>query len=308
MTRANSRVNTVKIVEVGPRDGLQNESKLIPADIKIELIQRLISAGVHFIEAGAFVSPKWVPQMADSDQVIQAAHKLISDQVISALVPNMQGYTQAQKNQLKEIAVFTAASESFTHNNINATITQSMERFTPIVQQALKDDVRVRGYVSCAVHCPYEGFIQPQAVLEVARNLLQIGCYEVSIGDTTGQATPSHIQLLFEHLLEHIPAQHLAGHFHDTYGLALANVYQAWQQGIRIFDTAVGGLGGCPYSPGASGNLATEDIVFLLDGLGVNTGINLPQLVETACWISDITAKQQRSKVCLALAAPYNKQ
>ena len=298
---------TMQIYEVGPRDGLQNEADVVGTNIIVELIQKLHEAGLVHIEAGAFVSPKWVPQMAHSEEVIQGVQALQHFHQFSALTPNMKGYEKAKAVGLKEISVFTAASTSFTKHNINATIDESLQRFEPILKQAKIDQIKVRGYVSCAFHCPYEGFIDPYQVIPVCQELIQMGCYQVSLGDTTGRASPLHIERLIKAMDGKVPLHLIAGHFHDTFGQALANVYKAYQMGVRVFDTSVGGLGGCPYSPGASGNLATEDCVFMFENMGIETGIDLEHLCQTADWIARILRPDEtqslKSKVGQALLA-----
>ncbi|MEJ6476757.1 hydroxymethylglutaryl-CoA lyase [Pseudoalteromonas piscicida] len=289
----------VKIVEVGARDGLQNEVS-VATEAKISLVNALKNAGLKHIEAGAFVSPKWVPQMADSAEVIQGFER--SDGVeISALTPNLKGAELALENQVDEFAIFTAASEAFTQKNINCTIEQSIERFRPVVELAQKNNIKVRGYVSCVVGCPYQGEVQPEQVLAVCKQLLSLGCYEISLGDTIGVGTPKKVHQLLTLLLQHIPADKLAVHFHDTYGQALTNIHTALQMGIATVDSAVAGLGGCPYAKGASGNVATEDVVYLLQGLGIECGIDLERLAKAGWAICDALNKTPSSKVSLAL-------
>ncbi|MGA4606782.1 hydroxymethylglutaryl-CoA lyase [Pseudoalteromonas maricaloris] len=289
----------VKIVEVGARDGLQNEVS-VATEAKISLVNALKDAGLKHIEAGAFVSPKWVPQMADSAAVIQGFER--SEGVeISALTPNLKGAELALENQVDEFAIFTAASEAFTQKNINCTIEQSIERFRPVVELAQKNNIKVRGYVSCVVGCPYQGEVQPEQVLAVCKQLLSLGCYEISLGDTIGVGTPRKVQQLLTLLLQHIPADKLAVHFHDTYGQALTNIHTALQMGIATVDSAVAGLGGCPYAKGASGNVATEDVVYLLQGLGIECGIDLERLAKAGWTICDALGKTSSSKVSLAL-------
>jgi hydroxymethylglutaryl-CoA lyase len=289
----------VRIVEVGARDGLQNESSVTTAQ-KISLIEALAAAGIKNIEAGAFVSPKWVPQMADSMDVITSV-SIPSDVELSALTPNLKGAELALQAGIKEFAIFTAASEAFTQKNINCSISESIERFAPVVELAKANGVKVRGYVSCVVGCPYQGEVQPDQVLEVCKQLLALGCYEISLGDTIGVGTPNKVQALLELLLQHIPSDKLAVHFHDTYGQALANIHKALELGIRVVDSAVAGLGGCPYAKGASGNVATEDVVFLLEGLGIRTGIDLERLARAGWQICEALNKAPVSKVSLAL-------
>lgn len=301
---AEQKIEKVKVFEVGARDGLQNLTTTLPVKTRVELIQRLAKAGLNHIEAGAFVSPKWVPQMEHTDLVLKELAEL--DQpapaIFSVLVPNMKGLEAALESGVKEIAVFTAASETFNNRNINASIAQSLERFKPLCTLAKKSGIQVRGYVSCAVHCPYEGFISPTQVLQTTSSLLELGCYEVSLGDTTGRATANQIKTLLQTLSPHIPLHQLAGHFHDTFGQGLANVFAALNEGLRTFDSSVAGLGGCPYSPGASGNLASEDLVYLLHGLGFTTGIDLKTLASVGAWISAQLEQDHGSKAGMALS------
>ena len=288
----------VRIVEVGARDGLQNEKTVSTAD-KVALINALSAAGLKDIEAGAFVSPKWVPQMADSADVISALN--LPDVNLSALTPNLKGAHAAHAVGIKEFAIFTAASESFCQKNINCSIEQSIERFSEVMAFAKANNIRVRGYVSCVLGCPYEGEINPQAVLNVSQKLLDLGCYEVSLGDTIGVGTAKKVTQLIELLLTHIDKAKLAVHFHDTYGQALTNIYAALSLGIATVDAAVAGLGGCPYAKGASGNVATEDVVYLLQGLGIEHGIDLQRLSDAGWEITKALGKQPVSKVSVAL-------
>jgi isopropylmalate/homocitrate/citramalate synthase len=271
-------VESVKIVEVGPRDGLQNEKVTIPTEAKVEYITTLADAGLRVIEAGAFVSPKWIPQMADTADVYRNIPK---DPGVEypVLVPNMKGLERAIEAGVKSIAIFTAASETFNKRNINMTIEESFANYAPVVARALQERMRVRGYVSTAFGCPYEGDVPPEKVLEVCARLLDLRCYEVSVGDTIGVGTPTQVQGVIGMLLQVIPAGKLAMHFHDTRGTALANTLAALEMGIATFDASSGGLGGCPYAPGASGNLATEDLVYMLDKMAIETGVNLERLV-----------------------------
>ncbi|WP_462151511.1 hydroxymethylglutaryl-CoA lyase [Pseudoalteromonas xiamenensis] len=289
----------VRIVEVGARDGLQNEQSVSTAQ-KIALIDALAGAGLKNIEAGAFVSPKWVPQMADSLDVITGL-SVPSDVELSALTPNVKGAELALQSGVKEFAIFTAASEAFTQKNINCSISESIERFIPVMELAKANNIRVRGYVSCVVGCPYQGEVQPEQVLDVCKQLLALGCYEVSLGDTIGVGTPNKVQNLLSLLLANIPSDKLAVHFHDTYGQALANIHKALEMGISVIDSAVAGLGGCPYAKGASGNVATEDVVYLLEGLGIYTGIDLERLARAGWQICEALNKAPVSKVSLAL-------
>ena len=278
-------VDTVKIVEVGPRDGLQNEKSVVPAQAKVEYITALSDAGLKVIEAGAFVSPKWVPQMADTAEVYREIPK---DPGVEypVLVPNMKGLERAIEADVKSIAIFTAASETFNKRNINMSIEESFENYAPVAARALSENIRVRGYVSTAFGCPYEGDVPPEKVLEVCARLLDLGCYEVSVGDTIGVGTPMQVQGVIGMLLQVIPASRLAMHFHDTRGTALANTLAALEMGIATFDASSGGLGGCPYAPGASGNLATEDLVYMLDRMGIETGVDLNRLVRASMIIA----------------------
>ncbi|ATC86635.1 hydroxymethylglutaryl-CoA lyase [Pseudoalteromonas arctica] len=288
----------VRIVEVGARDGLQNEKTVSTAD-KVALINALSAAGLKDIEAGAFVSPKWVPQMADSADVISALD--LPDVNLSALTPNLKGAQAAHAVGIKEFAIFTAASESFCQKNINCSIEQSIERFSEVMAFTKANNIRVRGYVSCVLGCPYEGEIDPQAVLSVSQKLIDLGCYEVSLGDTIGVGTAKKVTQLIELLLTHIDKTKLAVHFHDTYGQALTNIYAALSLGIATVDAAVAGLGGCPYAKGASGNVATEDVVYLLQGLGIEHGIDLQRLSDAGWEITKALGKQPVSKVSVAL-------
>ncbi|MCO4837486.1 MAG: hydroxymethylglutaryl-CoA lyase [Oceanospirillaceae bacterium] len=285
----------VKVVEVGPRDGLQNESGgMLDAKVKASLINQLAAAGLTHIEAAAFVHPKWVPQMANSAQVLQliTAHNHVS---YSALTPNMKGLERAIEAGVNEVAVFGAASESFSQRNTNCSIAQSLTRFEPVVQKALDAGLKVRGYVSVVVDCPYEGAISPTAVADIAQQLIHMGCYEVSLGDTIGTATPFGMLRMLEAVNHKIPTSKLAGHCHNTYGQALANVLCMLEAGVTTFDSSVAGLGGCPYAKGASGNLATEDLVYMLHGLGIHTGIQLDRLARVGQNISDLLGRPNGS-------------
>lgn len=291
----------VRIVEVGPRDGLQNEKQPIDTDTKIQLIERLARAGVQYCEAGAFVNPKWVPQMAGSDEVFK---KITRDPkvIYAALVPNLTGFARAVAVNASEVAVFCAASEAFSQKNTNCSIDQSLERAKDVIDAAKAVNIPVRGYVSCVVGCPYEGDITPQQVSYVAEKLLAMGCYEISLGDTTGVGTPASVLAMLQHVTGLVPIDKLAVHFHDTYGQALANILAALQAGIAVIDSSVAGLGGCPYAKGASGNVATEDVVYMLDGMAIETGIDLPTLIATGNWICDQLGRQSASKVAQALS------
>ncbi len=291
----------VKVVEVGPRDGLQNESNILPTNTRVQFIDRLAEAGLSYIEAGSFVNPKWVPQMADSTEVF-AGIKRSTNVTYAALTPNLQGYTAAIDAGANEVAVFAAASESFSQKNINCSIEQSLQRFSTVMKAADNDGIQVRGYISCVCGCPYEGIIDPQKqVVPVAEQLLDLGCYEISLGDTIGVGTPYEMTHLLESLLSRVNVDQLAVHCHDTYGQALANIYAALQLGIHTVDSSVAGLGGCPYAAGASGNVATEDLVYLLNGLGIESGIDLNTLISTGNFISKILDRQNNSKVAQAL-------
>jgi len=292
----------VRIVEVGPRDGLQNEKGEVPTAIKLELIERLADAGLPAVEATAFVSPKWIPQMADHTEVLERIRRKpgVSYPV---LTPNLKGFEAAKAAGATEVAVFGAASEAFSKKNINCSIADSLDRFRPVAENALKNGIKVRGYISCVVACPYEGEVKPGKVAEVAGALYDMGCYEISLGDTIGAGTPGKTQAMIEACLKHMPAEKLAGHYHDTYGQALANIYASMELGVATFDSSVSGLGGCPYAKGASGNVATEDVVYMLHGLGIETGIDLDKVVDTGLWISSILKRNSNSKVGLAIAA-----
>lgn len=296
--------STVRIVEVGARDGLQNEANVSLAD-KVTLINSLAQCGLKHIEAGAFVSPKWVPQMADSAQVLANIERG-QDVLYSALTPNLKGAQAALNADVGEFAIFSAASESFTQKNINCSIEQSIERFKDVVALAKQNNIKVRGYVSCVLGCPYEGDIAPQQVLDVCKQLLALGCYEVSLGDTIGVGTANQVEALLECLLQELDVNQLAVHFHDTYGQAISNIYTALNMGIATIDSAVAGLGGCPYAQGASGNVATEDVVYLLQKLGIDTGIDLQSLAKTGANICDALNKEPQSKVARAVLAKCN--
>lgn len=294
--------NEVKIVEVGPRDGLQNESTFVPTPIKIQFINQLSNLGLPTIETTSFVSPKWIPQMADHAEVFQQIDKRPGINY-PVLVPNLQGLDAAIAVGVKEIAIFTAASESFVQKNINCSIDESFERFQPVVEAALVANIKIRGYVSCALGCPYEGEINPTKVADVAARLYQLGCYEVSLGDTIGVGTPSKAQFMIDAVAKRIPICALACHFHDTYGQALANIYAALELGMTVFDSSVSGLGGCPYAKGASGNVATEDLVYMLQGLNIATGVDLHGLIDAGVFICRHLGKPSRSKVNIAMMA-----
>ena len=292
----------VKIVEVGPRDGLQNEKEVVPTEIKIELINRLAEAGVRAIEATSFVSPKWVPQMGDNAAVMQgiARHPAA---VYPVLTPNLQGFDAALQAGATEVAIFGAASESFSRKNINCSIAESLKRFEPILSSASALEIPVRGYVSCVVGCPYEGDIAPEQAASVAKSLFEMGCYEVSLGDTIGVGNPASVGRMLEACARVVPIGKLAGHYHDTYGMAIANIYASLQMGMAIFDSSVAGLGGCPYAKGASGNVATEDVVYLMHGLGIETGIDLAKLAAIGNWISSAINRPNGAKAGRAICA-----
>ena len=283
-------MSRVRIVEVGPRDGLQNEKQVIPTVAKLELIRRLAATGLRDIEATAFVSPKWVPQMADHAEVVRGLD-WSSGIHYPVLTPNLKGFEAALAAGAREVAVFASASEGFSQKNINCSIAESIERFIPVLAGAKKAGVKVRGYVSCVVACPYDGPVAPQSVASVAAQLKDIGCYEISLGDTIGVGTPASVLRMLEAVARKVPAEALAGHYHDTYGMAVANIYASYQFGLRTFDAAVGGLGGCPFAKGATGNVATEHVVYLLEGQGCDTGIDLPALKETAKWIKGVLGR-----------------
>ncbi|WP_371193153.1 hydroxymethylglutaryl-CoA lyase [Glaciecola sp. SC05] len=294
--------NSVSIVEVGPRDGLQNEKTPLTVEDKVTLVNALSDTGLQRIEAGSFVSPKWVPQMANSSQVLASIRR--KDGVIySALTPNLRGFEDAVAAGANEVAVFGAASESFSQKNINCSIEQSIERFTPVIEAAKLAGMPVRGYVSCVLGCPYEGAISPQAVLEVSKTLLSLGCYEVSLGDTIGVGTPKKTSQLLSLLLSQLPMNNLALHMHDTYGQALANVLIGLQHGISNFDASVAGLGGCPYAKGASGNLATEDLLYMLSNMDIETGVDLSKLIKVGHNISVKLDRQNGAKAGIALSS-----
>ena len=292
----------IRIVEMGPRDGLQNEAQVVPLATKLELIERLADAGLREIEATSFVSPKWVPQMGDHDALMRTL-KRRPGVSYPVLTPNLQGFEAARAAGAEHVAVFAAASEAFSRKNINCSIAESIERFLPVMSAARAAGVEVRGYVSCVIGCPYEGAVAPAKVAEVAQRLADIGCHEISLGDTIGVGTPASVQRMLEAVAARVPGGRLAGHYHDTYGMAVANVHASLQFGLRCFDASVGGLGGCPYAKGATGNVATEEVVYLLHGLGHDTGIELERLVDTAAWISAQLQRAPASRVARALLA-----
>ena len=292
----------VKMVEVGPRDGLQNEKGNVPTDIKVELIDRLTDAGVPVIEATSFVSPKWIPQMADAAEVM-ARIRQRPGVSYTVLVPNLKGLEAAIKAGAKEIAGFAATTESFSQKNTNCSIAQSLERQRMVCDEALANGVRVRGYISCALGCPYEGEVDPAGVADIACALHEMGCYEISLGDTIGTGTPGKTQALYAACARKVPVEKLAGHFHDTYGQALANILAALELGGAVFDSSVSGLGGCPYAKGASGNVASEDVLYMLDGLGIETGVDMAKLMGAGQFISDFLGRPVGSRAARALAA-----
>ena len=286
----------VRLVEVGPRDGLQNEAQPISVADKVRLVDALSAAGLSYIEVGSFVSPKWVPQMAGSAEVFAQIQRK-PGVTYGALAPNLRGFEDALAAGVKEVAVFAAASEAFSQRNINCSISESLERFAPIMAAAKQHGVSVRGYVSCVLGCPYEGEIAPEQVAAVARELYAMGCYEVSLGDTIGTGTAGATRRLFEVVGAQVPRDKLAGHFHDTYGQAIANIYASLLEGITVFDSSIAGLGGCPYAKGASGNVATEDVLYLLNGLGIDTGIDLERLIGAGQQISQVLGRPTGSRV-----------
>ena len=291
----------VRIVEVGARDGLQNEPAAVSTETKVQLIGLLADAGLRHIEATAFVSPRSVPQMADHEAVLRALPAR-AGVTYSVLTPNLRGFEGAVAAGAREVAVFAAASEAFSQRNINCSIAESLERFEPILRAARPLSIAVRGYVSCVAGCPYQGEVKPEAVARVARSLFDMGCYEISLGDTIGVGTPGQIKGLLEVVARQVPIEHLAGHFHDTYGQALANVYAALQSGVKVFDSSVAGLGGCPYAAGASGNVATEDLLYMLQGLGIGTGVDLERIAAAGGFICEVLGRATRSRVAQALA------
>ncbi|XP_047145221.1 hydroxymethylglutaryl-CoA lyase, mitochondrial isoform X2 [Hydra vulgaris] len=287
-----SNKDFVKVVEVGPRDGLQNEKEIIDTDVKIQLIDKLSETGLSVIEVTSFVSPKWVPQMSDHSAVMTGI-KRKSGVSYPALVPNMQGFYSAVKAGVKEIAIFASASEAFSKKNINCTIEESLKRFEPVCNAAIEKDIKVRGYVSCVVGCPYEGIVQPDAVSKVAQHLIKLGCYEISLGDTIGIGSPESISLMLSCVKEDVPVSKLAIHCHDTYGKAISNIEAAIELGIRVVDSSVGGLGGCPYAKGASGNVATENVLQMLHNKGKITGVDVLAVINIAKWIKTILSRSR---------------
>ena len=296
----------ITIVEVGPRDGLQNEPDTLPVTLRIELIDRLALCGIPVIESGSFVGPKWVPQMAGTGDVLEGINPL-PDTRYPVLVPNAKGYELAIQAGATEIALFTAASESFSQRNTNCSIAESINRLTPVAEQARADGLRVRGYVSCVLGCPYEGEIESGDVVSICEQLIQIGCDEISLGDTIGVGTAAEASVLVKDVMSVAPVEKLAVHFHDTYGQALANILACLDAGIVTIDSSVAGLGGCPYASGASGNVATEDVVYMLHGLGLETGIDLYQLAETGDWVSKHLQRANNSKAGVALLNRFSR-
>lgn len=293
----------VRIVEVGPRDGLQNEPQPISATVKIELIERLADAGIRYIEAGSFVNPQWVPQMAGSDEVLR---RIVPRPGVTyaALTPNLKGFERALAAGANEVAIFAAASETFSQKNINCSIDESLDRFTPVLAAASAANLPVRGYISCVAGCPYEGAVSADKVRQVAERLLRMGCYEISLGDTIGVGTPAAIRRVIEAATQSVPIEQLAVHLHDTYGQALANIYASLEMGVAVVDSAIAGLGGCPYAKGASGNVATEDLVYMLNGLGIEHGVDLDKLLAAGRYITAQLGRESGSKVARALAQP----
>jgi hydroxymethylglutaryl-CoA lyase len=293
--------DTVRIVEVGPRDGLQNEQTPVSVASRIEFIEALIGAGLSTIEVGAFVSPKAIPQMVGSDDVLRGVAHLSGD--FHVLVPNLKGYEAARAAGAKVVAVFASASEGFSQANINCSVAESIERFKPVIARATVDGIKVRGYVSCVLGCPFDGEVAVQAVVDAATTLWDLGCYEVSLGDTIGVGTPRKVKALLRACGEAVPIKNLAMHFHDTYGQALANLYAGLEQGARVIDSAAGGLGGCPYAPGATGNVATEDVVYMLEGMGIKTGVDMQKLVAATNEIAGLLGRPPVSRVAAAINA-----
>lgn len=291
----------VRIVEVGPRDGLQNEKQPIPTAAKIQLIENLVDAGLTYIEAGSFVNPKWVPQMADSGEVFTGITRK-SGITYAALTPNLQGYERAIAVNANEVAIFAAASEAFSQKNINCSISESIQRFETLITAARANNIPVRGYISCVLGCPYSGAVDVKKVASIANELLAMGCYEISLGDTIGVGTAGQVKKLVDAVARDIPIQKIAAHMHDTYGQALANIYAALEMGVSVIDSSVAGLGGCPYAVGATGNVATEDVVYLLNGLGIEHGVDLEKLIRAGNTISAILGKPTNSKVAKAMS------
>ena len=296
----------VRMVEVGPRDGLQNEPGSVPAEVKVALIDRLSDAGLPVVEAGSFVSPKWVRQMADTAEVMARIRRK-PGVAYPVLVPNMKGLEGALAAKAEEIAIFGAATEAFSKRNINCSITESLERFEPVCRTALDHGMRVRGYISVVLGCPYEGEVKPEAVAAVSQRLYDMGCYEISLGDTIGTGTPAKAQRMIETVAKKVPVEKLAGHFHDTYGQALANILAVMEMGVATFDSSVAGLGGCPYAKGATGNVASEDVLYMLGGLGIETGVDMARLLDAAEYICAQLKRPTVSRAGRALAAKREK-
>jgi hydroxymethylglutaryl-CoA lyase len=296
----------VRIIEMGPRDGLQNEKTPVSVEARIAFIEALVAAGLDTVEVGAFVSPKAIPQMASSDAVLRGVAHLTGAE-FHVLVPNEKGYDAARTAGAKVVSVFAAASEGFSRANINCTVAESIERFKPVLARARADGVKVRGYISCVLGCPFDGEIKPKAVADLASTLWDLGCYEISLGDTIGVGTPDKAKAMLRAVAANIPAAKLAMHFHDTYGQALANLYAGLEEGVRVIDAAAGGLGGCPYAPGATGNVATEDVVYMLEGMGIRTGVDVEKLLAATNAMSVVLGKPPVSRVASALNAKKNR-
>ena len=292
----------VKIVEVGPRDGLQNEKDFVPIDVKVDLINQLSNAGFPNIEAASFVSPKWIPQMAGSAEVMKSIIRKPGI-IYSALTPNIKGYEDALVAKTDEIVIFSAASEAFSQKNINCSIAESVERFAPVTTAAKQDGIRIRGSISCSFGCPYQGAVEPKQVADVVKRMMDLGCDEIDIADTIGVGTPGQVAAVFEEILAFAPKELFSGHFHDTYGQSLANIYAAMEMGISIFHSSIAGLGGCPYAKGATGNVATEDVLYMLKGLGIETDVNFDAAVSIGDYITKKIGKRNASRVGRALAA-----
>ncbi|MGE9009502.1 hydroxymethylglutaryl-CoA lyase [Leptospira interrogans] len=294
--------NSVRIIEMGPRDGLQNEKTLISVEARIAFVEALVAAGLSTVEVGAFVSPKAIPQMASSDQVLRGVRH-VKDAEFHVLVPNEKGYDAARTAGAEVVSVFAAASEGFSRANINCSVAESIERFKPVLARAKADGVKVRGYISCVLGCPFDGEIKPKAVADLARTLWDLGCYEISLGDTIGVGTPLKAKQMLRAVAAEVAADKLAMHFHDTYGQALANLYAGMEEGVRVIDSAAGGLGGCPYAPGATGNVATEDVVYMLEGMGIATGVDMDKLLAATNEVSRLIGRPPVSRVASALNA-----
>ena len=296
----------VRIIEMGPRDGLQNEKIPVSVEARIAFVEALVGAGLNTVEVGAFVSPKAILQMASSDAVLRGVAHMTGAE-FHVLVPNEKGYDAARAAGAKVVSVFAAASEGFSRANINCTVAESIERFKPVMERAKADGVRVRGYISCVLGCPFDGEIKPKAVADLAKTLWDLGCYEISLGDTIGVGTPDKAKQMLRAVSANIPAAKLAMHFHDTYGQALANLYAGLEEGVRVIDAAAGGLGGCPYAPGATGNVATEDVVYMLDGMGLSTGVDMEKLLAATNEMSGVLGKPPVSRVASALNAKWKR-